>query len=58
MNECKKARRSLGLTQVEMAFRLGVNQSTISKWESGDLRLRPRDVMALQHLSQPERASV
>ena len=30
----KKARQAAGLTQVELAARLGVEQSTISRWES------------------------
>ena len=40
------ARRAAGLTQVEVAKRVGVAQSTYSKWEAGDtdmqaLHIRP-----------------
>lgn len=52
MNECKKVRLSFGDTQVEFAERLAVSQSTISRWESGDLAIRPRDVMLFRLLEK------
>ncbi len=33
--KCERVRYVLGLTQAEMAAKLGVNQATISKWEAG-----------------------
>ncbi|QNJ90985.1 helix-turn-helix transcriptional regulator [Mycolicibacterium fluoranthenivorans] len=42
-------RREAGLTQVEVAARLGVPQSFVSKYESGERRL---DVIELRHVAQ------
>jgi transcriptional regulator with XRE-family HTH domain len=33
--EFKKKRKEAGLTQKELAFKIGIDQSTISKWEMG-----------------------
>ncbi|TWE29779.1 helix-turn-helix domain-containing protein [Prauserella muralis] len=42
----REARHEAGLTQVQVAERLGVPQSFVSKYESGERRL---DVVELRH---------
>ncbi len=45
-------RRSLGLTQVELAERLGVAANTVARWERGELTIaRPQMLkVMLQHI--------
>lgn len=58
MEDIRDIRRHLGLTQSEFADRLGLHQSTISRFESGDLPLDKRTVLAAQALlSQPSQAA-
>ncbi|MGF0312491.1 helix-turn-helix domain-containing protein [Rhodococcus sp. IEGM1428] len=45
----RKLRVEAGLTQVKVAARLGVPQSFVSKYESGERRL---DVIELQHVAR------
>ena len=47
----KTLRRKLGLTQEEMAEKLGVTQGRISQWETGD-ELSERDKLALEALER------
>src|SRR3954453_10911823 len=46
--ELAKARRAAGLTQEELAHRLGVDRSTVGRWEAGtvDPTLRARRELA------------
>lgn len=44
MDRIKGLRRHLGMTQAEMAARLGTRQQTISEWEKG--MYRPRGASA------------
>lgn len=44
----REIRRSADLTQVQVADRLGVPQSFVSKYESGERRL---DVIELRHVA-------
>lgn len=39
----KKRREELGLTLNEVASQVGVNNSTVSRWESGDINNMKRD---------------
>ena len=41
----KVERVKLGLSQVELAERLGVTQNTMSRWESGAVAIRHRVIM-------------
>lgn len=55
-------RRQLDLTQIELAERLGVQQSTISRYERGDLPIDKRTQLALDALiaaaaSRPTKAN-
>ena len=50
MTDMREIRRHLGLTQIEMAERLGVQQSTISRYERGDLTVDKRTMLALDAL--------
>lgn len=45
----QKIRQEGGLRQIELANKLGVPQSFVSKYESGDRRL---DVLELRHICQ------
>ncbi|MFJ8818242.1 helix-turn-helix domain-containing protein [Amycolatopsis thermoflava] len=44
----RELRREAGLTQVQVAERLGVPQSFVSKYETGERRL---DVIELKHIA-------
>ena len=43
----RQARLDAGLTQAELALRLGLPQSFVSKYESGERRL---DILELRHI--------
>jgi transcriptional regulator with XRE-family HTH domain len=43
-------RRALGFSQAEMAEHLGVTQSSISRFETGDLPVDKRTLLAAQAL--------
>lgn len=43
-------RRTLGLSQAEMAERMGLSQSSISRFETGELPLDKRTLLAAQAL--------
>lgn len=45
----RQLRRAVGLTQVDVAERLNVPQSFVSKYESGERRL---DVIELRHVAE------
>ena len=46
-NEVMKLRRQeLGLTQKEVAARVGVTEATVSRWESGEIKNMKRDKIA------------
>lgn len=47
MNNIRKARKANGLTQVELAEKLGVTQGNLSAWETG--RWQP-DVESIKHM--------
>src|SRR5947207_4964129 len=46
----RSLREALGLTQSELARKLGVNKLTVSRWERGELRPRPSSVRAVRSL--------
>jgi transcriptional regulator with XRE-family HTH domain len=50
MENIQTIRKALGLSQAEMADRLGLNQSTISRFERGELPLDKRTLLAAQLL--------
>ncbi len=50
MTIAKEARRTLGLTQVQMAERLCVSQPTIARFERDDTELTERDRLAFTAL--------
>src|SRR5262245_48436280 len=37
----KKARKAAGLTQEELAYRVGVDRSTVGRWEAGENEPQP-----------------
>jgi transcriptional regulator with XRE-family HTH domain len=50
MTDMREIRRQLEMTQIELADHLGVQQSTISKYERGDLPIDKRTQLALDAL--------
>lgn len=48
--EFKQKRKSLGLTLAELGSMFGISGSTLQKWESGKLPLKPMAIMAIQNL--------
>jgi DNA-binding XRE family transcriptional regulator len=50
MDNLRDIRRQLGLTQIEMGEKLGLDQSTISRFESGALAIDKRTSLAVQAL--------
>lgn len=57
MDNIHDIRKALGLSQVEMAERLGLNQSTISRFERGDLEPDKRTILAAQALLSQAKAA-
>jgi len=50
MHDIQTIRRALGLSQADMADRLGLHQTTISRFERGELPLDKRTLLAAQLL--------
>ena len=50
MQDIQTIRKALGLSQSEMADRLGLHQTTISRFERGELTLDKRTLLAAQSL--------
>ncbi len=50
MAEIRQTRKELGATQAQLADMLGINQSTVSRMESGTLEVDPRTALALEAL--------
>lgn len=50
MTEIERIRLKLDITQEQFGKRLGVTQATISRWESGELPIRDRDLLAVRAL--------
>jgi transcriptional regulator with XRE-family HTH domain len=48
--DIKSYRTDLGLTQEELAEKLGVTQSTVSRWETGELEINIRTTLSLDAL--------
>jgi|HubBroStandDraft_6_1064221.scaffolds.fasta_scaffold1274752_1 DNA-binding XRE family transcriptional regulator len=50
--ELKEARERLDLTQVELAFELGVNRLSVIRWEAGTHRIPPMLTLAMIQLER------
>lgn len=50
MNAIRDARLRLGLTQIGLAVKLGLHQSTISRFENGTLPIDERTTLAVEAL--------
>ena len=48
--DIKATRKAMGLTQAELAQKLGVDHSTVSRLESGKLIPSDRDLLAMEAL--------
>jgi transcriptional regulator with XRE-family HTH domain len=61
MVDIRAIRKNLGLSQAELADKLGVHQTSVSRFETGDLPLDKRTELALLALesepTQPRRAA-
>lgn len=51
-DEIKALRLALGLTQVELANRLGVRFATVNRWENGRANPSPLALLALETLAR------
>jgi transcriptional regulator with XRE-family HTH domain len=52
--EAKRIRKKLGLTQVELAKKLGLHFMTISKWERGAEPIMKQTALVLKLLAKTE----
>lgn len=50
MSSFKETRKTLGLSQAELAIKLGVHQTTVSRFETGELPVDERTSLALDAL--------
>lgn len=50
MNKIKKLREAHKMTQAELAERVGVGRSTVTKWENGDAIPRPKILIKLSRM--------
>lgn len=50
MSSFRDTRRTLELSQAELAAKLGVHQTTVSRFETGDLPVDERTALALDAL--------
>ena len=50
--DLREARQSLGLTQQELAARLGVSRASVNRWETGAWPVPPMVALAAQHLGK------
>lgn len=50
MTYIREARKQLGLSQLDLAKKLGVTQSTVSRFETGDLAVDERTKLAVEAL--------
>ena len=57
MDVIKQTRKALGATQAELAAMLGLNQSTVSRLESGALDVDARTALALEALATRGRST-
>lgn len=55
--DIEQFRRSLGLSQAELADRLGVSQASVSQWESGKKHPRKTVLKLLDTIRQSARQS-
>ena len=49
-NEIRKLRKRLGLTQQQLADKLGVDRTTVSRWERGEVEPSPMAERQLEEL--------
>ena len=54
MIDIRSIRKRLKLSQAEMADRLGVHQATLSRFETGALKIDKRTLLAVQAISDGE----
>lgn len=54
--DVRRLREKLGLTQVQLADALGVDQGTVSKWENGGKPRGPAAIL-LKNLADAEQVS-
>jgi len=46
----KQARTKLGVNQIEFAKYFNVNQSTVSRWETNDIKIDHRTLFWIEHV--------
>lgn len=53
--DIRKIRKALGLSQAEMAAKLGLTQGTVSRFENGKLDVDERTMLAVESLKMKAR---
>ncbi len=56
-DEVRRIRKRLGLTQAQLAERLGVTASSVARWEQGVMGIRETAARLLRLLERTERAA-
>ena len=49
MNDIKRIRDAIGISQKQFGHLMGVSDATVCRWEAG-INLSPRTIMAAEHL--------
>lgn len=57
MTDVRSVRQELGLSQSELGAKLGLNQSTISRFETGELPVDERTRLALEAVTSAAKAA-
>jgi len=53
----RETRKALGLSQAELAEKLGVDQGTVSRYETGEIEMNARMELALEALMMKAKAA-
>jgi transcriptional regulator with XRE-family HTH domain len=54
--EVRRIRQQLGLTQAELAGRIGVTANSVARWERGEMGIRPTAAGLLRLMAQMQKS--